>query len=270
MAERDGRQPPLVSVIMNCLNCRKYLAEALDSVVAQTYPHWEVIFWDNASDDDSAAIAQSYGSRVRYFCEEETVPLGAARQHAVDQAKGEYLALLDCDDVWLPHKLEVQVQMAAASSNIGIVFADCFLVDAMGNTFGKFFSQERAPLDGQVLLRLLTGPNFIPCLTALMPTAAVRKVGGFNPTFTYSEEYDLFLKLAQDYQVIHTTEPLAKYRLHDTNITGLGSPGTTRETMQIIKETMDRLPQLAWRDRLKIQRRLWELRFKLVLQFFQK
>jgi glycosyltransferase involved in cell wall biosynthesis len=259
-------RPPLVSVIMNCLNGEKYLREAIDSVFAQTYSSWEIIFWDNASTDDSGEIARSYDSRLRYFRGKATVPLGAARQHAVEQAQGVYVAILDCDDVWLPHKLEVQVQLAEANPDLGMVFSDCFFIDSEGRTLGRFFSKYQLPPDRQVLLRLLMGRNFIACPTLLMRTAAVRQVGGFNPAFTYSEEYDLFLRIALEYHVASTTEPLAKYRLHAGNITGTGSPGTTRETMQIIKQTVSRLPDLPWRDRLKIQRRLWELRAKLMLQ----
>jgi GT2 family glycosyltransferase len=151
-----------------------------------------------------------------------------------------------------------------------MVFSDCFFIDFEGRTLGNWFSKFRPPEDGDVLRGLLTRRNFIPCPTALMRTAVVRKVGGFNPAFAYSEEYDLFLRIALEYQVTHTTEPLAKYRFHSGNITGTGSPGTTRETMQIIKEMASRLSHLSWRDRLRIQKRLWELRAKLMLQALRK
>jgi glycosyltransferase involved in cell wall biosynthesis len=266
----DSRHLPLVSVIMNCLNCEQYVQEAIDSVYAQIYPRWEIIFWDNASTDCSRKIACSYDNRLRYFREEETVPLGAARDHAVSQAQGDYVALLDCDDLWLPHKLERQINLTETNPDVGMVFSDCFYIDSEGRTLGTFFSKYSPPGDGQVLFRLLTGRNFIACPTALMRTAAVRKVGGFNHTFTYSEEYDLFLRLALEYQVAHIPEPLAKYRLHTANATGTGSPGTTRETIEIIKHTTSRLPHLPWQDRLKIQKRLWELRAKLMLQSLRK
>jgi glycosyltransferase involved in cell wall biosynthesis len=266
----DRCQPPLVSVIMNCLNCGKYVREAIDSVFAQTYSAWEIIFWDNASKDCSGEIARSYGSRLRYFRGEETVPLGAARDHAVSQAQGEYVAILDCDDVWLPRNLALQMELAEARPDLGMVYTDCFFVDAEGRILETWFSKFPPPADGDVLRGLLTGRNFIPCLSVLMRTAAVRKVGGFNHAFTYSEEYDLFLRMAMEYPMAHITEPLAKYRLHATNATGTGSPGTTRETIQILQQTRSRLPNLPWRDRLKIQKRLWELRAKLVLQSFGK
>src|SRR5574337_499452 len=100
---------PSVSVIMNCLNSSKYLREAIDSVYAQTYKDWEIIFWDNASIDNSAEIAKGYDSKLRYFRSEETVILGKVRNYAIEKARGEFIAFLDCDDLWLANKLERQI-----------------------------------------------------------------------------------------------------------------------------------------------------------------
>ncbi len=80
---------PTVSVIMNCLNCAKYLREAIDSVFAQTYEDWEIIFWeDNASNDDSERIARSYGNKLRYFRSDVSLPLYGSRNLAVQEARG--------------------------------------------------------------------------------------------------------------------------------------------------------------------------------------
>ena len=100
---------PKVSIIMNCLNGEQYLKQAMDSVFKQTYDDWEAIFFDNTSTDNSAAIAKSYGERVRYFKSQTTYPLGKARNLAINETKGEFIAFLDCDDIWLPQKLEKQV-----------------------------------------------------------------------------------------------------------------------------------------------------------------
>ena len=96
---------PLVSVIMNCHNGERFLREAIDSVYAQTYSNWEIIFWDNVSTDDSSSIAQSYDNRLRYYLSEGFTSLGMARELAVQKSNGEYVAFLDCDDLWLPEKL---------------------------------------------------------------------------------------------------------------------------------------------------------------------
>ena len=105
------QKTPLVSVIMNCLNGEQYLREAIDSVYAQTYDNWEIIFWDNASYDGTKKIAKSYDSKLKYFKSEVTSILGAARVLAVEKAKGEYFAFLDCDDIWYKEKLDKQMIM---------------------------------------------------------------------------------------------------------------------------------------------------------------
>ena len=117
---------PKVTVIMNCYNSAEHLREAMDSVFRQSWPDWEIVFWDNCSTDDSAAIAQSYGEKVRYFLAEKTVPLGAARNLAIAKAEGSLLAFLDCDDEWLSTKLEKQVMLFNANPRLGLVsFRGC-------------------------------------------------------------------------------------------------------------------------------------------------
>ena len=106
----ENKYQPLVSVIMNCYNGEKYLREAIDSVYAQTYKNWEIIFWDNASTDTSAEITNTYDSKLRYFKGEKTIALGAARNKALEKCSGEYISFLDVDDMWIEEKLELQVQ----------------------------------------------------------------------------------------------------------------------------------------------------------------
>ena len=83
---------PLVSIIMNCYNSARYLREALDSIFQQTFKDYEIIFWDNQSTDDSSKIARSYGAPLKYFRGEEFLPLGAARNSAIEKATGKYIA----------------------------------------------------------------------------------------------------------------------------------------------------------------------------------
>ena len=109
---------PLVSIIMNCYNSDKYLKEAIESVYSQDYSNWEIIFWDNASNDNSANIAQSFDSKLKYFCADETVPLYEARNLAFDKCKGSLIAFLDCDDIWLDNKLSNQIEFFKAGSKV--------------------------------------------------------------------------------------------------------------------------------------------------------
>src|ERR1700722_18495568 len=110
---------PMVSVIMNCLNGEKFVRQAIHSVYDQTYQDWEIIFWDNASTDGTAAIAKSFDDgRLRYFCSEHTVPLGKAREWAFSKAQGQWVAVLDHDDAFLPRRLERQLAELAGNDYV--------------------------------------------------------------------------------------------------------------------------------------------------------
>ena len=94
---------PLISIIINCFNGERFLREAIDSVIAQTYSNWELIFWDNQSTDSTANIVRSYhDDRIRYFYAPEHTSLGEARNLALEKANGVYIGFLDSDDKWLP------------------------------------------------------------------------------------------------------------------------------------------------------------------------
>ena len=112
---------PLVSIIMNCYNGDKYLNEALQSIINQTYKNWELIFWDNLSSDNSKKIFKKYNDkRFKYFLAEKHTVLYEARNLAIKEAKGEFIAFLDTDDIWLNEKIEEQIKLFS-NQNIGLV-----------------------------------------------------------------------------------------------------------------------------------------------------
>ena len=100
---------PLVSIIINCYNGEAHLQDCIESLLLQTYKNWEIVFWDNQSNDKSKKIAQSYGPKVKYYYAENHTNLGKARALASEKAKGQYLSFLDADDLWDPTKLEKQI-----------------------------------------------------------------------------------------------------------------------------------------------------------------
>ena len=122
---------PLVSIIMNCYNSERFLNEAIDSVYAQTYQNWEIIFWDNASEDKSGEIAQSYDEKIKYFRAESTTPLGEARNLALQKAEGKYIAFLDCDDLYEPDKLQKQVELME-SNDFAMCYGSVLTIDEDG------------------------------------------------------------------------------------------------------------------------------------------
>ena len=121
-------ETPLVSIIINCYNGEKYLREALDSVLTQTYQNWELIFWDNQSVDKSAEIFKNYSDlRFKYFFAPKHTLLSEARNCAIEYSTGEFLAFLDVDDWWAPEKLEKQIPLFD-DQEVGLVYANYWYV----------------------------------------------------------------------------------------------------------------------------------------------
>ncbi len=207
--------PPKVSIIMNCYNGERYLKEAIDSIYAQTYADWEIIFWDNASTDKSAEIAKSYDVRLKYFCSEKTVPLGSARNMAMKKATGELVAFLDTDDLWLPYKLERQISVFE-DNRYALSYAGVIHIDKDGQTIGSYVPKYRS---GYLL------PNLLRQFDINVPTAIVRKSMleksnlSFDESIVASEEYCLFMQLAVDHEINVIPSVLAKYRIHDNALT---------------------------------------------------
>ncbi|MHB8104029.1 MAG: glycosyltransferase family 2 protein [Dehalococcoidales bacterium] len=234
---------PLVSIIMNCYNSARYLREALDSVFRQTFKDYEIIFWDNQSTDDSPKIAQSYGRPLKYFRGEAFLPLGAARNKAIEKASGKYIAFLDCDDIWLPEKLTKQVAQLEANNALGLVYSDCYLIDSAGQSSEETFFNRVHPSKGMAFNGLFQ-QNPIPLLTAVITREALEKVGTFNPKYEIAEEYDLWLRIAQHYPIDFIDQPLGKYRFHSQSAMSRNHLLVYKETIQIRNHWLVQNPAL--------------------------
>ena len=232
---------PAVSVIMNCLNSSRDLREAMNSLMAQTFTDFEVIFWDNCSTDESPAIAQSYGEKVRYFRGESIVPLGEGRNLALAQARGRYLAFLDCDDLWKPTKLERQVALFEANPRVGLVCTDTEIFD--GKRVLKRLFAETSPQRGMAFAALMQR-QWISMSSAMVSREALTSLsaekissgqgingGWFDQSLNVCEEADVFYRIAHDWQLDHVDEPLTLWRVH-------GGYTTFRKFGQFADETL--------------------------------
>ena len=237
---------PAVSVIMNCLNSSRDLREALDSLMAQTFTDFEVIFWDNCSTDESPVIAQSYGEKVRYFRGDSIVPLGEGRNLALAQARGRYLAFLDCDDLWKPTKLERQVALFEANPRVGLVCTDTEIFD--GKRVLKRLFAETAPQRGMAFAALMQR-QWISMSSAMVSREALTSLsaekissglgcngGWFDQSLNVCEEADVFYRIAHDWQLDHVDEPLTLWRVHGSNTTFKKFGQFADETLRILEK----------------------------------
>jgi glycosyltransferase involved in cell wall biosynthesis len=206
---------PKVSIIINCHNGEKYLEEAIDSIYAQTYQDWEIIFFDNVSTDNSAKIAQSYDSRLKYHKNHSLINLGAARKEAVQMATGEWVAFLDTDDLWYPIKLEKQLKALEGTDYI-FCYAGIHEIEANGKSIRNVYPIHQS---GQLLEALLTQFE-VNMVTPMFKRVYAADLGiNFEPDITASEEYNLFVRLAAKGSGLVQHELLGEYRVSTGSLT---------------------------------------------------
>jgi len=216
---------------MNCLNCEQYLRDAIDSVYAQTYDNWEIIFWDNGSCDNSEQIARSYDSKLKYFKSATTSVLGAARVSAVEQANGEYFAFLDCDDIWFNDKLKKQMKIFLEDDdNLGLVYGGC---EVLYEDTKKIIINHNTLPEGNIFSNLAK-ENFISFVSAIVKKEVFHESGGFPLSIKHSTDYWLFLNIAKNYRIRAIQEICCTYRFHPNNLSTKNRVLAANEAIQIV------------------------------------
>jgi len=212
---------------MACHNAGPYVGEAIKSVVDQTFTDLELIFVDDNSSDDSLAIAKVLAQsdkRIKVFSNRTNLGAGAARNLAIEKSTGDWLAVLDADDVFIKDKLQKQVALIkTAKDELVLVGTGCFQIEANGRSFEVY----SYPSTSSILKNRLISQKAFPAHSSLMYRAsAVRALGGFNDLFLRSEDLEFCLRLSEFGTFACVSEPLVKYRLHNTNISNsIGKTG---------------------------------------------
>ncbi len=225
---------PLVSVVVIFLNEEAFLGEAVESVLAQGYENWELLLVDDGSSDASPQIARSYAARlpdrVRYLQHPggENRGMSATRNLGISQASGDYIALLDGDDVWLPEKLERQVAILEARPEVDMVYGrtEYWWEWQAGAPFENRIQPHQIRADVEVapprLLPLfLSGAAAVPCSCSLLVRAsAMQEVRGFEDSFRGLYEDQVFItKMCLERRVYVSDSCSDRYRQHPASIT---------------------------------------------------
>ncbi len=201
-----------ISVIIPTFEYGRFLGEAIDSALAQTHPPLEVIVVDDGSTDETPRVVASYGNRIRSI-RQRNQGLSAARNAGIEAARGDYLAFLDSDDVWMPRKLERQLARFESDPALGLVHCGAETVNREGRTLGIHLSG----MEGWVAMELLRLDREVittPGSGIMVPRQVAIEVGGFEPGLQPSEDWDFCYRLASRYRVGYVREVLVRYRLH--------------------------------------------------------
>jgi glycosyltransferase involved in cell wall biosynthesis len=209
---------PKVSILLTCYNHIAYLPAALEGILAQTEKDFEIIAIDDGSKDGTREWLKARPEKIELIFNEQNLGTYASLNVALARATGEYIAVLNDDDLWAPEKLQRQLELFAAHPKVGLVHTDGKFIDGNGNFI------EGSPLGfefprtetGNVLLSLIYA-NKIIASAVLVKRECFDKLGGFNEKYFGSGDWEMWMRIAEQYEVGFVKEPLTFYRVHGAN-----------------------------------------------------
>ncbi len=260
---------PRVSVLIAAYNSGEFLRQTLDSVFAQTYDDWEVVLADDASTDDTVAIASSFGRRVRVV--RRTTNSGrpsVTRASALEHAEGELIAFLDADDWWLPEYLErmtaVLDRARAHDLRVAVAACDAWMMLPDGHIAQRTYADEAGVPENLTLDRMLRGNPIYT--SALVSKAVIDQAGGLATELTGTDDYDLWIRILElGHRIVATREALAVYRLRSTSLSA--------DTSSMALNIADVYRRALARGRLNTRQRraaARQLRLQLALAQFER
>ena len=214
------RENVFFSVMICCYNSEKYLRETIDSVINQTYKNWEIIAINDGSTDKTEEILLEYKSKgVPITCfRQENNGFAAARNRAVELSKGEWIAVIDHDDICLSKRLEIQANHIRENPNAKLFFANTVHFDDDGNEIRRQFDRlnpcELSLIKGKAMNSLLAFSCFIDTESVVFNKEAAMLVGGFDTLYKYVVDYDFFLRMGSKFDLFSGEELVSKWRVH--------------------------------------------------------
>ena len=217
MVIKHNNNAPLVSIIMNCYNGEYYIAQAIQSVLNQTYKNFEIIFWDNHSNDKSASICESFkDKRLKYYYAAKHTSLFEARNLAIKKSKGDLIAFLDTDDFWKENKLDLQISKFK-NKKISLVYSNYYILNQITGLKRIAFKNEMP--EGIVFKELLKN-YFIGMVTVVIKRDIFSKNEElFDNKYNIIGDFDLFTRISRNFNFAYVHSPLATYRIHNMSTT---------------------------------------------------
>ncbi|HET7563225.1 MAG TPA: glycosyltransferase [Rhodanobacteraceae bacterium] len=251
--------PPRVTIVIATYNAAGTLAETLASVAAQTYTDFELVVIDDGSSDDTPALLARHQAAWPWlrWAQQENAGASAARMRAVAMARGEFIAFLDSDDLWLPDKLALQMAVFDRNPSTALVFTDERDFSADGDAALSRF-QQKQPARGRVLSSLFFG-NYILNSTVVVRKDALLAAGGLNPSQRVHEGIDLWLRLAEQHDFDYVDKVLVRYRVRPDSISHVDLLACQQRDLEIMDYWMARRPDLFAADSPGVLRRRAEI-----------
>lgn len=215
MATNNQSNKGLVSVIIPSYNFAKYIGKAIESVISQTYPLWELIIVDDGSTDDTKQVVESYlgDKRISYYYQ-QNAGQAKAKNTAIKAAKGEYVAVLDADNICTNDRLEVAVGFLDGNPSYGLCHSDITTI----NEQGELISQDNMARYSGYTVNELLKDNFIAINTAVMRLDLVTAISGFNESIRRADDYEFCLRFCLKHKIKYIDKKLCLYRVMENQI----------------------------------------------------
>ena len=261
----------MVSVIIPVYNSEKYISEAVESVLNQTYRNREVIVINDGSTDGTERALEPYMGQINYFFQENR-GVAAARNIGIRSSQGSYIAFLDSDDIWMPKKLENQVNYMIGHPEFKFLYSDYvyFNDDNLG-VKDSIPLHRNAKSAGCIFHNLVMSSHFIHTSTVLAKREVMEEVGGFDERFKLGEDYELWLRISAIYDIGYMEGVVSKYRRHPGSLTANNFSQEVPWEIRAIEKTLKANPDKALEFKpSQIRRRFSEIYKSLGYEYFRK
>jgi len=239
--------PPGVSVVITCYNGHKWIADAVDSALAQSYRPLEIVVVDDGSSDGSRDLLRRYEAHaeIKLLLHPRNRGIPATKNTAVAQCGGRYVAMLEQDDVWHADKIARQVEVMEADPSCGMVFAEALVLGPDGREYVRRHPPVGIPdaTEARVTMFFLRNP-VISMSSVMLRRAVLEELGGFDERYAGGDDYDLFLRLVGRHRVAFIAEPLLRYRWHEASYSWRSADRMVEDHAQVIGEAVGWYPYL--------------------------
>ena len=228
----------LVSVIMPSYYHERFISEAIESVLTQSFEDFELIIVDDASKDNSKSIIKNYSqsdSRVQAIFHEKNMGIAKTLNDGVNRARGKFIAFIASDDVWIKSKLEKQLAELAKNEAL-VVWSEGEIIDAKSKPIGKTFTlmleASQRKKSGDIFNQLFLSGNFVFGSSLIFKREYTQRIN-FDENLKYFNDYRFVVDFAKKYKFHYFLEPLAKYRIHEKNTISKDLVGWTKDTIAV-------------------------------------
>ena len=215
-------EKPKVSICIPNYNYARFIGDAIQSALEQTYKNFELIIVDNCSTDNSEEVIKSFSDpRIRFYKNDRTIHGIRNWNRCLSLAHGEYITLLHADDKLTPNSIEKRVEILDRNPNVGLVYSACTIIDGKGTVTGEFRPYDRDYIinedyikSGEDEFKRLVFRDYIPVPTVMVRKECYDVLGDFSEEYSYCPDWGMWLRIALNYDVSFISEPLGYYRIH--------------------------------------------------------